>query len=50
MARAVQAHRQPVLWRQLIETAMAQDFSWEGAATRYMALYASLARPAAARQ
>jgi starch synthase len=50
IARAIQAHRQPRLWRQLIETAMAQDFSWDGAAARYMALYASLARPTVSRQ
>jgi starch synthase len=45
LQRAVQAHAQPELWRRLMVTAMAQDFSWEGAAQRYMALYRSLGAP-----
>lgn len=43
MERAVHARQQPALWRQLMVTAMAQDFSWEEAASGYMALYASIA-------
>jgi len=43
MVRAVQTLRQPEVWRKLMATAMAQDFSWEGAAARYMALYAGIA-------
>jgi len=42
--RAVQAKRQPKLWRTLMDTAMAQDFSWSGAAKRYVALYEAIAR------
>lgn len=42
--RAVQAKRQPELWRGLMRTAMAQDFSWSGAARRYLALYETIAR------
>jgi starch synthase len=45
LQRAVQAHAQPELWRRLMVTAMAQDFSWEGAAQHYMALYRSLGEP-----
>ena len=41
--RAVQAKRQPELWRSLMHTAMAQDFSWSGAAKRYVALYEAIA-------
>ncbi len=43
IARAVKTLRQPEVWRKLMATAMAQDFSWEGAAARYMALYDSVA-------
>jgi starch synthase len=42
--RAVQAKRQPELWRSLMHTAMAQDYSWSGAARRYVALYEAIAR------
>ena len=42
MVRAVQAHGQPELWRRLMVTAMAQDFSWDGAAASYMAMYRQL--------
>jgi starch synthase len=42
--RAVQAKRQPELWRGLMRTAMAQDYSWSGAAKRYLALYDGIAR------
>jgi starch synthase len=40
--RAVQAYAQPALWQRLMVTAMAQDFSWDGAAASYMALYRGL--------
>lgn len=40
--RAVQAHATAPLWRQMVTTAMRQDFSWGGAAARYMALYRGL--------
>ena len=42
LARAVLAYAQPARWRQLMLRAMAQDFSWTGAAARYMALYRTL--------
>ena len=40
--RAVRLFAQPDRWRELMRTAMAQDFSWEGAARRYLALYGGL--------
>jgi starch synthase len=40
LQRAIDIYHQPPLWRQLMLRAMAQDFSWEGAARKYMALYA----------
>jgi starch synthase len=42
LERAIRAHAQPALWRQLMVTAMAQDYSWDGSAARYMALYREL--------
>ncbi|CAN5810558.1 glycogen synthase GlgA [soil metagenome] len=41
--RAVAAYSQPARWRQIMLRAMAQDFSWDGAARKYMALYRDLA-------
>ena len=38
-ARAAGLRRQPAAWRRLMPRAMAQDFSWDGAAARYLALY-----------
>jgi starch synthase len=38
--RAIDVFYQPLLWRQLMLRAMAQDHSWEGAARKYVALYA----------
>lgn len=43
LQRAAQARAQPDEWSRLVRTAMAQDFSWAGAAARYMALYRDLA-------
>ena len=40
--RAIDTFKQPLLWRQLMLRAMAQDYSWAGAARQYMALYAEL--------
>ena len=42
MTRAIQARRHPQTWQRLMATAMAQDFSWDGAAAQYMALYAGV--------
>jgi starch synthase len=36
---AVKAWRQPALWRQLMVRGMAQNFSWDVSASRYLALY-----------
>ena len=40
--RAVSAYAQPELWRRLMRRAMAQDFSWDEAAQKYIALYTGL--------
>ena len=40
--RAIDAHAQPERWKALMLRAMAQDFSWGGAAQKYMALYHEL--------
>jgi len=42
LQRAVALYAQPQRWRSVMLAAMAQDFSWAGAATRYLALYESL--------
>jgi starch synthase len=39
LQRAIDIFQQPPLWRQLMLRAMAQDYSWEGAARKYVALY-----------
>lgn len=43
--RAVGLFAQPDRWRALMRSAMAQDFSWDGAARRYLDLYAALLAP-----
>ena len=40
--RAAELFRNRRAWRQLQKNAMAQDFSWDGAATKYLELYRSL--------
>ena len=42
LQRAISLYREPGRWRALMLRAMAQDFSWDEAARRYMALYAEL--------
>ncbi len=37
--RAVRAYRQPKLWRQIVETGMNQDWSWDRSARQYVELY-----------
>ena len=37
--RVVTLYRTPSTWRQLVRRAMAQDFSWDAAAQRYIELY-----------
>jgi starch synthase len=40
--RMVALYRQPAAWRAVMRHAMAQDFSWDHAATDYLALYRDL--------
>ena len=42
--RAITAHADPQRWQRLMLRGMAQDFSWRGAAQKYIALYADLIR------
>ena len=39
ITRAIAAYRTPALWQQMMRCAMRQDFSWDAAAERYLALY-----------
>lgn len=43
--RAVGLFAQPERWRALMRSAMAQDFSWDGAARGYLDLYGALLAP-----
>jgi starch synthase len=48
--RALALYRQPVAWRRMQTTAMAQDFGWDASARHYLAVYRQLAphaRPSA---
>ena len=40
--RTLDVYAQPERWRRLMLRAMAQDFSWTGAARKYVALYEEL--------
>ena len=40
--RAIAAHAHPARWQRLMRSGMAQDFSWRGAAQKYVALYGEL--------
>lgn len=40
--RAVNTYRNPAQWKRLMARGMAQNFSWESAATQYLKLYAEL--------
>ncbi len=44
--RAIGIYRQGASWRTLMQRGMAQNFSWDAAATAYMALYRTLCDPA----
>ena len=46
--RAIASHADPARWQRLMLRAMAQDFSWAGAAQKYMALYRKLVGASAA--
>jgi starch synthase len=49
--RLLELYREPEVWRAVMRTAMAQDFSWDHAARDYLALYGqSLARQGEARR
>ena len=39
IARATNLFRERKLWAQVMQRAMAQDFSWEAAARKYVTLY-----------
>jgi starch synthase len=43
--RAIAAHAKPEMWTRLMLRAMAQDFSWNGSAQKYMTLYRQLTGP-----
>ncbi len=40
LARVADTYRSPAVWQTMMRRAMAQDFSWDGAAAAYLALYA----------
>jgi starch synthase len=42
LARALALYHEPALWRRLVRTSMAQDFSWARSAEAYAALYRDL--------
>jgi starch synthase len=42
LRRAVEAYHQPKLWKELVQRAMKQDFSWDVSAAKYMELYAKM--------
>ncbi|MBS0446361.1 MAG: glycogen synthase GlgA [Proteobacteria bacterium] len=45
LQRAIHAFRQPERWHRLMQRAMAQDFSWDGAARQYLTLYEEIVAP-----
>jgi starch synthase len=45
LQQAVQAYREPAIWRQMMYRAMAQNFSWGEAANQYLGLYQGLLNP-----
>ncbi len=45
LLRAIETFCHPTLWQQMMQHAMAQDFSWDGAARSYLALYAQIVQP-----
>ena len=40
--RAIEAFHQPKLWKELVQRAMKQDFSWDVSAGKYMELYGKM--------
>ncbi len=43
--RAIALYQQPTEWQKVMRRAMTQDFSWDGAAAHYAALYRALLAP-----
>ena len=44
LVRTLEAFRKPTLWRQLMLRGMAQNFSWQAAASQYLDLYSEVLR------
>ncbi|MGO9446113.1 MAG: glycogen synthase GlgA [Thiobacillaceae bacterium] len=44
--RAIELYAQGSIWRRLVQTAMAQDFSWSRSAEQYLDLYGRILQPA----
>ncbi len=44
LRRAVEAFNQPKIWKELVQRAMTQDFSWDVSARQYLDLYRSIQR------
>lgn len=42
--RAVEAFRQPKIWKELVQRAMTKDFSWDASARQYLDLYQHIQR------
>src|ERR1700677_686234 len=42
--RAVEAFRQPKIWKELVQRAMTKDFSWDASARQYLDLYGHIQR------
>jgi starch synthase len=42
LRRAVEAYHQPKLWKELVQRAMKQDFSWDVSAGKYVGLYGKM--------
>ncbi len=40
--RAVEAFRQPKIWKELVQRAMTKDFSWDASARQYLDLYENI--------
>ena len=45
LQRAIETYRHSGTWVRLMQRAMAQDFSWEHAASEYMVLYRGMLAP-----
>jgi len=44
LRRAVEAFNQPKIWKELVQRAMTQDFSWDQSARQYLDLYRQIQR------